>query len=99
MPAGWRALQREDEEPHRCGGAAVPLAALQPHPARHQAGGKQRHHLRRAGLGACAVCRCALCAMSRLSSDRQCFGTDLLEDIPIFSAHSTVNEWVMLDVS
>ena len=50
MLAGWSALQREDEEPHLCGGAAVPIAALQPHPARHKAGGKQWHRLRRAGL-------------------------------------------------
>ena len=45
------------------------------------------------------MCRCALCAMLRLSSDHQCFGTDFHEDIPIFLAHSTVNKWVMLDVS
>ena len=62
MLAGWSALQREDEEPHLCGGAAVPIAALQPHPARHKAGGKQWHHLRGSYALELALCVAVLCA-------------------------------------
>ena len=50
MPAGWSAFQREDEEPHSCGGAAVPIASVQPHPTRYKAGGDQWYRLRCAGL-------------------------------------------------
>ena len=54
MLAGWSALQRENEEPHICGGATVPLAPVQPQPAGQKAGGKW-YRLNRAGVEA-ALC-------------------------------------------